>query len=130
MRKHVVRATGVDVEPFAEERQRHRRAFDVPAWKSITPPAWPYLQAVLGRCLPQREVPGVPFAGVRVTAHPGEKFAGRVAREPAVAGKRGDVEIDIAVDHVGVPLGDEPLYELLHLDDVVGRVRISGRGAD
>ena len=65
MRKHVVRAACMDVEPLAEDGHRHRRALDVPAGISRAPWARPRLEAILARCSPEREVAGVALERIR-----------------------------------------------------------------
>src|SRR5712691_1139268 len=89
--EHVVRATGVDVEPLAQKRHRHRRAFDVPAREAWAPWAGPDLEAVLTGRLPQREVARVMLAGVDLAPGPGEQLVGAVARQPPIGGEAGDV---------------------------------------
>src|SRR5260370_26744272 len=74
VREHVVGAAGVDVEPLAEERHRHRRALDVPAREARAPGAWPDLEAVLAGRLPQGEVAGAPPARIDLAPRPHEKL--------------------------------------------------------
>src|SRR5260370_30319398 len=96
--EHVVCATGVDVEPLAQKRHRHRRAFDVPAREARAPRAGPELEAVLAGRLPQREVARVTLAGGDLAPWSGEQLVGGVARQPPVGGGAGEV-----VAHRGVP---------------------------
>src|SRR5260370_22317400 len=84
--EHVVRATGVDVEPLAQERHRHRRAFDMPPREARAPRAGPDLKAALARRLPQCEVARVALSGVDLAPGSGEPVVGLVARHPPVRG--------------------------------------------
>src|SRR5712692_2709093 len=79
VREHVVRATGVNVEPLAQNRHRHRRALDVPAREAWAPRAGPDLEAVLARRLPQREVARVSLAGVDLAPRSDQQLVRAVA---------------------------------------------------
>src|SRR5258708_38615938 len=100
--EHVVRATGVDVEPLAQERHRHRRAFDMPPREARAPRAGPDLKAVLAGRLPQCEVARVALSGVDLAPGSGEQLVGRVARPPPVGGDSGVVGIQRAAHLVRV----------------------------
>ena len=128
VRKHVVGPTGVDVEPIAQQRHRHRRALDMPARESRTPRAGPHLETVLARRLPQREVPRVSLARIDLAARPRQKLISRVPRQPAVSRKARDVEVDSAADLIRVAALDELRDDLDHLRDVRGGPRILARG--
>src|SRR5258708_31639347 len=95
--EHVVRATGVDVEPLAQKRHRHRRAFDVPAREAWAPRAGPDLEAVLAGRLPQREGARVTLARVDLAPRSGEQLVRAVARQPPLGWEAGDAVVHGAV---------------------------------
>ncbi len=123
VREDVVDAAAVQVEGHAQVLGGHGRALDVPAGVAPAPRAGP-AQNVLGLGpLPQREVLGVAL----LFAH---RHAGAFclvfhapARELAVVGVRAHVEVDRAVDLVGVFLLEQHLDHL----DLLGHVRRGAR---
>src|SRR5438552_18888022 len=102
----------------------------MPAWKSFAPRTRPELLPVLAGRLPEREVTGMLLAGIRVAAHAGEQVVCRVARQPAISGKRRDVVINRAADLVCMALNDQLLDQLDHLRDVLRGARIFDRRLD
>ena len=68
---------------------------------------------------PQDEIGGVALFGIDLQARAG--FQGRhlVARQAAIGGPGGDIEVDVFADLVRMPLGDELLHQHHHLADVV-----------
>src|SRR5437899_8242205 len=130
MWEHVVGPAGVDVEGLADERDRHGRAFDVPAGETRPPRAGPYLQAMLAGSLPEREVAGVMLARIDLAPDASEQLVGAVARQPAVSGKARDVVIDGAAHLVRVTSCNELFDELDHLCDVLRRSRVVVGWAD
>ena len=126
VREDQVDPAGVDVEPLAEVLHRHRRALDVPAGEAFTPRAVPSHEPVRARLLPEREV-GVellPGVDLELLAVSGPKLVERVARELPVALEGLNVVVDGPVHLVRVAVLDQPLGELEHLRDVVGRLRV------
>src|SRR6202521_3827740 len=123
VRKDVVRSPGVDVEPVAEQRHRHRRTFDVPAGEARTPGAGPNLQPVLACALPEREIPRMSLARIHLSARAGQELVRRVARKLAVRREGRDVVVDGTADLIRVPAFDQLLDELDHLLYVVSGVR-------
>src|SRR5260370_42539369 len=120
--EHVVCATGVDVEPLAQKRHRHRRAFDVPAREAWAPRAGPDLEAVLAGRLPQREVARVTLARGDLAPRSGEQLCGAVARPPPLGGEGGGVVVPGAVHLVRTRLGDEKASQVDHTREWFGGV--------
>src|SRR5438128_2131422 len=85
---------------------------------------------MLARRLPEGEVSRMALARIGLAARSSHQLVRRVAREPAVAQKAGDVVIDRSVHLIGVPALDEPGDELHHPRDVRGRPRILCRRAN
>src|SRR6266849_3778829 len=79
MREEVVRSACVDVEPLAQQRDRHRGAFDVPAGKTWTPRARPHLHSMLARRLPKREVAWMPLAWIHIAPRSCQQLLGAVS---------------------------------------------------
>src|SRR3989304_4560199 len=75
--------------------------------------------------LPEREVAWIALALVDVDAGPGEQLVEVLAGEPAVGREAPDLEVDVAVHHVGESAGDEALDERDHLGDVLGRLWVA-----
>ena len=101
-----------------------------PPWMSNdstgAPRAVPGRLARLGR-IPQSEVTRVPLAIVHLDAGAGLQLVEVLARELAVGREPPDLEVDVAVHHVGVAAGDEPLDEPDHLRQVLGRLGLDVR---
>src|SRR5260370_508894 len=76
MRKDVVRSACVDVDPLAEQRDRHRGAFDVPAGKAWTPRARPHLHSMLARRLPKREIAWMSLPWIDLAPRAGQQLFG------------------------------------------------------
>ena len=111
VREHEVVAAAVEVEPLAEQVERHRRALDVPARPAPAPRRVPRRLTGLRR-LPEREVDRVALGLVDLDAGAGglEQLLERAVRQRAVRRERRDVEVDtaaLAVDGVGVATVDE-----------------------
>ena len=125
MGEDVVDAAGVEVEARAEMAQRHRRALEVPAGEALAPARGRPLQlAALAGGLPEREVGRVALVGLDLAAMAGPQGVQRVPGQGTVVGERGDREVDVAgVAHVGVAGVDQPLGEIDHVGDVLGRPR-------
>ena len=123
VRKHVVDATGVDVELLAEVAHRHGRALEVPAGEAAAPALRrPAQQAALAGGLPEGEVGRVALVRLDVPAMAGPEIVERVAREAAVVGQRPDAEVDVAgIGRIGVAGVDKALGQVEHLRDVLGR---------
>ena len=121
VREDEVETATVNVEVFAEDRPRHRRALDVPAGPARPPGALPEGLPRLG-LLPEGKVGSrsLPFGGrASLPLHGVDRAVG----ELAVIGVAGDVEIDVAVGGVGTVLRDQPLDEGDDRADVLGRLR-------
>jgi hypothetical protein len=126
VREAQVQPSAVDVELGPEVALGHRRALQVPAGAAAAPRRRPRRGprlALLVR-LPQREVARVALArGV-------DDVVGRLEvpqllpGQRAVLGEGTDVEVDVAVDGVGVATVDQPLHELHHVRHVAGRARL------
>jgi hypothetical protein len=91
----------VDVQLIAEGLAGHRRALDVPARSAGAPRAVPGRLGGLGT-LPQREVTRVAFARLQLLAGSDQLAVQIAPAELAVLGKRADLEVDVAIDGVGV----------------------------
>ena len=101
VREDQVHAAAVQIEVRAEQFEPHRRALQVPAGAAGAEGGFPLRFPGL-RGLPEHEVVGV-FLVVLVGIHPRARLpvgSGR-SREPAVAGKTGDPEIDRTRGFVG-----------------------------
>ena len=142
MREDQVHPAGVDVQDvrpplLPDQLQRHGRALDVPA--RAPPPERRVPRRTHGlilrpRRLPEHEVPGV-LLGVLVRADPlagaGLELAAVELREPPVRRELGDREIDRpVVADVRHAAGQQPLDQLDHGADVLGRPRLRVRRAD
>src|SRR5690606_25267742 len=103
----VVLAAGVDVDAVAEVLARHRGALDVPAREAVGAEAAPPLHQVVRVALPEREVGRVALLVVDGDARAGLAVLDAVAREAAVALEARHVEVDVAVDLVGVAALDQ-----------------------
>src|ERR1700750_2086918 len=57
--KHQIHSTAMDVELSPEIFGAHRRAFDMPAGKTVTPGTVPAHDMTVGSPFPQREVGGI-----------------------------------------------------------------------
>ena len=126
VREDVVDAAGMDVEPLAEVFEGHRRALDVPAREALAPAGRPLERALLAGGLPQREVGGVALVVLDVAGGPVARpeIIERVARQLPVALERRDRVVEVVVvGAVGVARILEPLGEVEHLGDVLGRAR-------
>ena len=124
-----VAAAAVDVYRLAEVFGRHRAAFDMPAGTAWTPGAIPCRFSGL-RGLPEREVERLLFAFVDVDARPGEQLVDALLGEFAVLIEARDVEVDVAVDLISMPLFDERLDDLYDRRDLVRGARVDRRAAD
>src|ERR1700680_4873009 len=128
--KDVVQAAGMDVESIAEQRHRHRRALDVPARETGAPRARPYLHPVMAGRLPEREVTGMALARIDLAPGAGQQLVCGVARELAVRGEGGEVEVDGSADVVCVAFRNEIVDELDHLRDELRGTRVVGGRPD
>ena len=127
--KDQVLAATVEVERLSEIFHGHRRTLDVPARTSGTPRAVPRRLARF-RALPEREITRVALALVDLDAGAGEELVEVLAGEPAVGREATDLEIDVAVDRVGVTGRHQPSDELDHLRHVLRRLRVDVGGQD
>ena len=82
------------------------------------------------RGLPEREVERLLFAFVDVDARPGEQLVDALLGEFAVLIEACDVEVDVAVDLVGMPLFNKRLNDLYDRRDLVRGARVDRRAAD
>ncbi len=130
-----VLTTEMHVERFAQLGDAHYRALEMPTRPTTAPGRVPrgFDLLVLSRCcLPQREVARVLLVVLVVRnacAHLERR--GIDALQPSVLGKAGDGEIHSSVvRRIGVPTIDQPLYEIDHRANVVGRPRVALCGAD
>ena len=133
VREDVVDAAGVDVEPLAEVFEGHRRALEVPAREALAPARRPLEGALFAGGLPQREVGRVALVVLDVARGPvaGPEVVERVARELPVVLERPDLVVEVVVvGAVGVAGILEPLGEVEHLGDVLGRAREDVGGED
>src|SRR2546422_5357462 len=76
------------------------------------------------RALPERKVARVALPLVHFDGGARQQLVEILPQEPAVRGEAADLEVDVAVDRVGVAGGDQPLDELEHLGYVFRRLRI------
>ena len=115
VRENEVDPAGMQIDGrLAEQPQRHRRAFQVPARAPGTQPVIPRRLAGLGR-LPQHEVARVVFGVVvAVDASAGLDALLVEARQLAVAGERRDAEVDGAVAAVRVAVFLERVHQFGH----------------
>ena len=133
VREDVVDAAGMDVEPLAEVFEGHRRALEVPAREALAPARRPLERALLAGGLPQCEIGGVALVVLDVARGPVARpeIVERVARQFSVALERRDGVVDVVVvGAVGVTPILEPLGEVEHLGDVLGRAREDVGGED
>ena len=132
MRKYVVHAARVDIEPLPQILVRHSRAFDVPTGESLTPRAIPLHVPSRFGCLPQREITGVALQRVRFRPHPFQQVAAEVAGKLAVLGVAVHVEVDVPAGFVGCPLVHQSPNHVQHLGNVVGRPgeNVGGQNVD
>src|ERR1700694_4459872 len=100
--KDVVGAAGVDVELIAQQRHRHRRALNVPAWEPGAPRARPDLQPVFAGRLPEREIARMMLAWIDLAARSGQPRGRRVSGQPGLSREARDVVVHHAADLVGM----------------------------
>src|SRR5439155_1253900 len=129
VREHEIEPAAVDVERGAEVLVRHRVAFDVPTGAALPPRARPRGFVLLGP-FPEGEVERILPAAPR-----GDRVHDDVLDLPMGEDAEGMFrllrpEVDLAVDRVCVAAVDEPLHEGDDLGDVLGDLRIMGRGLD
>lgn len=99
----------------------HGGALDVPAGITAAPGRVPLHDVLFWRLLPQREIGGVALLGVDVHARSRDVVVQvRVARELAVAGELGNVEVYAVARFVAVALIHERFHEFQHIRYVVG----------
>ena len=127
MRENEVLAAAMEIERLAEVLDAHRRALEVPAGASRPPRAFPERLARLRR-FPEREVEGVALALVDLDARAGLQLVELALRELAVAGKRADGEIDVAVRRIGEPFRDQLADHRDHLRQMLRRARLDVGG--
>src|SRR5215475_2807994 len=106
-----------------------------PPWKSKLSPRYCMAMAEHSMCQPGRpgphgEVQGISLALVHVHAGSRLELVEVLSREPAVSGEAADLEVDVAVKHVGDPSRDQSLDEDDHLGDVLGRLGLHVRWLD
>ena len=124
MREQVVLATGMHVEGLAQVLHGHGRALDMPARIPPAPGRIPLLQIARLRGPPERKVGGMPLVLVHLDTRARDAIVGGLRVEPrAVSRKGGDVEVHAVGGDVRVALLDEPLDEVDHRSDVLGRLR-------
>src|SRR4029453_6842707 len=116
-------AAAVKIEGRSEVLHRHRGALDVPPGPTLAPWAVPRRLAGL-RALPEREIARVALALVHLDAGAGPELVEIFPGQPPVRGEAADSEVDVALDRVGVPGGDQLLDESDHLAHVLGRLRV------
>src|SRR6266511_5614016 len=106
VRKDEVEAPAVDLELGAEVLLAHRRALDVPAGTAPAPRRLP--PSVLARLvrLPEREVPRILLARVRLLLG---HLIELLPAEPPVRGEARDAKVDVPLRLVGEVRGDQLL---------------------
>jgi len=121
VREAQVLAAAVEVDGVAEVVLRHHGALQVPAREAPAVGAVP-LHEVARVLLPEREVAGValPLVAYHLALRLRQPLGVGVAREAAVAGEGGDVEVDTVGGLVGVALLDERLDGEDLVADVLG----------
>ena len=100
MGEHVVHATGMDVEPFAQILVGHRRTFDVPARKALAPGTVPFYVPARFSRLPKRKVARVPLQRVSFCPHAFQQITTEVIRQLAVFGVAIHIEVDVPAGFV------------------------------
>ena len=130
VRKHVVHAAGVDVQPLAQILRGHCGALDVPAGEAVAPRAGPEQHSARLCRLPKREVSRVALQRVGLRPHALQQVAAGVAGQAAVVREAGHGEVDVAIHLVGVAPLHEPLRDSYHPVDVVRGAREVGSGQD
>jgi hypothetical protein len=131
VRKDVVHAAGVHVEPLAKVLDAHRRTLDVPPRIPGAPRRIPHERtSVRLRALPEREVRRVALVRIDLCPHALPQRFADVARQPAVAGESLHGVVDRPIDDVREILREQPFDERDHLHDMSGRARKDGRGKD
>src|SRR5260370_3684612 len=113
----------MDIERLAQILRAHRRAFDMPAWPTLTPWAVPRGLPGFTR-FPQGKIERRALALVDFDARSGLQLVDVFPGQLAVARKSGDGIIDVAVDPVGEPLGFEPFDDLDDLGDILRGERL------
>src|SRR4029079_5266229 len=116
----------VDPELRPELLRRHRGALDVPAGTTDAPRRLPGGVLTLLRRLPESEVPRILLRRFRPLPL---DLVGPLAGERAVALEAGDAEVDVPVDRVRVPGGDQLLDHRDDLGHRRGRERLGVRPA-
>ena len=120
MGKNIIFTAGVDVQRIAEVFHAHRAAFDVPAGIAFAPRRWPVHQVIFGGFEPQSKIPRMFLIGMLFETGAYFQIFQSIAGEPAVLGKRSDIEKHIAIFFIRITFLDEFLDQLDHLLDVGG----------
>ena len=127
VREDQVVAAAMNLEHWAEELLRHRRALDVPAGPAGPPRRFPDGVLTLLVRLPQRKVPRVLLELLALGFLRGivqRLVIALAAREAAVLRKRGDAEVDVAARRIGEPAVDELADQLDDLGNRLRRLRL------
>ena len=121
VREDVIDAAGVYVELIAEILDGHGGAFNVPAGEALSPGAGPLDRPARLGGLPEREVARVVLEWVGIDPHRFQQLGFvDVAGQLAVVREAGDLEVNVAIDFVGVTRLDQLLDYLEHLLNVIG----------
>src|ERR1700720_1048873 len=102
VRKDEIDAPAMNVERLAQERFAHRRTFDMPAWPSAAPGAWPARKRFV-RWLPQNEVHGAALVRRNFDPRAGDHLVESAMGELAVVRFRGHIEQHVALSFVSMP---------------------------
>jgi hypothetical protein len=117
----------MDVEMLTEAAHRHRRALDVPA-RPASPPRRRPLQLTRAGALPQNKITGVALVGFDLDAGASAQFIEALAREPAIVGETGDIEVDVARRAlVCAPASDQGCDQCEHVVNRCGGTRLTIR---
>ena len=114
--------TAVQVEPLAEQVERHHHALGVPPGPAQAPRRLPARLALLG-LLPEREVQRGPLVLVRLDPCPRLQRIERLLREQAVPVHLGDLQVDTVRRLVGRAPVHQLAHQRHHVVDVLRGVR-------
>ncbi len=106
MRENKVVSATMNVDLFAEMSHIHRRAFNMPTRTTGTPRAIPGRLTRFCR-LPKRKIHRMFFAFVHLNARTGVHGLKRASAQLAIIRIVFNIEVNIAIDFVGIPLRNQ-----------------------
>ena len=129
MRKDQVHPAAMQIDLLAQVSNRHRRALDVPARPSGPPRTLP-LRLARFRPLPQGEIHGVLFLHPNVRRLRRDHVLQCSTRQLPVTRHLTNAVVHVAARRIRHPLLNQPVDQIDHLRDLLGRPRMHIRRRD